>query len=99
MIANFDTKDFWLICTDGRYYSVANNNVRRLDSSLKCKITQPVISNAIGGFKGMKKHIAQCFDREGAPGCTDVYSERSRLETVMSDFKRAGYQGTVIYEN
>ena len=99
LIANFDTKDFWLICTDGRYYSVANNNVRRLDSSLKCKITQPVISNAIGGFKGMKKHIAQCFDREGAPGCTDVYSERSRLETVMSDFKRAGYQGTVIYEN
>lgn len=99
LIANFDTKDFWLICTDGRYYSVANNNVRRLDSSLKCKITQPVISNAIGGFKGMKKHIAECFDREGAPGCTDVYRERSRLETVMSDFRRAGYQGTVIYEN
>ena len=99
LIANFDTKDFWLICTDGRYYSVANNNVQRLDSSLKCKITQPVISNAIGGFKGMKKHIAECFDREGAPGCTDVYRERSRLETVMSDFRRAGYQGTVIYEN
>ena len=99
LIANFATKDFWLICTDGRYYSVANNNVRRLDSSLKCKITQPVISNAIGGFKGMKKHIAECFDREGAPGCTDVYRERSRLSTVMSDFKRAGYQGTAIYEN
>lgn len=99
LIANFATKDFWLVCTDGRYYSVANNNVRRLDSSLKCKITQPVISNAIGGFKGMKKHIAQCFDRGGAPGCTDVYRKRSRLETVMNDFKRARYQGTVIYEN
>jgi hypothetical protein len=98
LIANFDTKDFWLICTDGRYYSVTNNNVRRLDSSLKCKITQPVISNAIGGFKGMKKHIAQCFDRGGVPGCTDVYGKRSRLETVMGDFNRAGYQGTVIYE-
>jgi len=98
LIANFDTKDFWLICTDGRYYSVANNNVRRLDSSLKCKITQPVISNAIGGFKGMKKHIAECLDRNGAPGCTDVYGKLARLETVMSGYRRAGYQGTAIYE-
>lgn len=98
LIANFATKDFWLISTDGRYYSVANNNVRRLDSSLKCKITKPVISNAIGGFRGMKKHIAECFDRGSNAGCTDVYGKLARLNTVMSGFTRARYMGVNIYQ-
>lgn len=98
LIANFATKDFWLISTDGRYYSVANDNVRRLDSSLKCKITKPVISNAIGGFRGMKKHIAECFDRGTNAGCADVYGKLARLDTVMSGFTRARYMGVNIYQ-
>ena len=98
LIANFATKDFWLISTDGRYYSVANNKVQRLDSSLKCKTTKPVISNAIGGFRGMKKHIADCFDRGSNAGCTDVYGKLARLNTVMSGFTRARYMGVNIYQ-
>ena len=99
LIANFATKDFWLISTDGRYYSVANNKVQRLDSSLKCKTTKPVISNAIGGFSGMKKHIADCFDQGTNAGCSDVYGKLARLNTVMSGFKRSRYMGVNIYQN
>ena len=98
LIANFATKDFWLISTDGRYYSVANNNVRRLDSSLKCKITKPVISNAIGGFRGMKKHIAECFDRGSNAGCTDVYGKLARLDSVIGGYNRSRYMGVNIYQ-
>jgi hypothetical protein len=98
LIANFATKDFWLVSTDGRYYSVANDRVQRLDSSLKCKITKPVISNAIGGFKGMKKHIAQCFEQGATAGCSDVYSKRALLDRTMRQYTSLGYPGRSLYD-
>ena len=98
LIANFATKDFWLISTDGRYYSVAGDRVQRLDSSLKCKITEPVISNAIGGFRGMKKHIADCINQGTNAGCADVYGKIAQLDRVFGGYIRSGYKGVNIYQ-
>ena len=90
LVANFATNDYWLISTNGKYYSVSDNKVHQLDSSLKCKITKPVISNAIGGFQGMKKHLQSCFDKPNSD-CADVYRNRVGLTQQYLKYKQKGY--------
>ena len=90
LIANFATSDFWLVSGKGKYYSVADGRVHTLDKSLKCKITEPVISNAIGGYQGMKKHIQSCFDKTNSD-CVNVYRDRGRLGQKYRQYRQSGY--------
>jgi hypothetical protein len=90
LIANFATSDFWLVSGKGKYFSVADGRIHSLDKSLKCKITEPVISNAIGGYQGMKKHIQSCFDKTNSD-CVNVYRDRTRLGEKYSQYHRSGY--------
>ena len=99
LVANFATSDFWLVSGKGKYYSVADGRVHTLDKSLKCKITEPVISNAIGGYQGMKKHIQSCFDKSNGD-CIDVYRKRSQLSVNYSKYRQTGYsfQKLILWE-
>ena len=90
LIANFATNDFWLVSGKGKYFSVADGRVHSLDKSLKCKITEPVISNAIGGYQGMKKHIQSCFDKSNSD-CVDVYRKRNALGVNYRKYRQTGY--------
>lgn len=90
LIANFATNDFWLVSGKGKYFSVADGRVHSLDKSLKCKITEPVISNAIGGYQGMKKHIQSCFDKSNFD-CVDVYRKRNALSLNYRKYHQTGY--------
>ena len=90
LIANFATSDFWLVSGKGKYFSVADGRIHSLDKSLKCKITEPVISNAIGGYQGMKKHIQSCFDKTNSD-CVNVYRDRSRLGQKYRQYHQSGY--------
>ena len=97
LVANFGTNDYWLISTNGKYYSVSDNKVHRLDKSLKCKTTEPVISNAIGGYGGMKKHLADCLSG-GSSECVGVYQKKSALSRVYQGFKSYSHDARMLYD-
>lgn len=97
LVANFATNDYWLMSTNGKYYSVTDNKVHRIDKSLRCKTTKPVISNAIGGYGGMKKHLADCLSGLSAE-CVDVYQKKAALSRVYQGFKSYSYDTRMLYD-
>jgi hypothetical protein len=81
LIANFDANDIWLVSSNGYYYSVANNRKMRMDNSLYCKISEPVITNALGGMNSIGKFAADCLaDDAPKDGCGEIYSEIAAVE-------------------
>ena len=91
LIANFDANDIWLVSTNGYYYSVANNRKLRLDSSLYCKVTEPVVTNTIGGVNALAKFAADCLaDDAPKDGCGDTYK-------LLSELSNAKYQSAQKY--
>lgn len=91
LIANFDANDIWLVSTNGYYYSVANNRKMRVDSSLYCKVTEPVVTNAIGGVNALAKFFADCLaDDAPKDGCGGTYF-------MLSQFDREGRENARKY--
>jgi len=81
LIANFDANDIWLVSSNGYYYSVANNRKMRMDNSLYCKVSEPVIMNALGGINSIGKFAADCLaDDAPKDGCGELYREISAVE-------------------
>ena len=81
LIANFDANDIWLVSSNGYYYSVANNRKMRMDNSLYCKISEPVIANALGGINSIGKFAADCLaDDAPKDGCGELYREIAAVE-------------------
>ena len=98
LIANFDANDIWLVSTNGYYYSVANNRKMRMDSSLYCKVTEPVVTNALGGVNALAKFNADCLaDDAPKDGCGDTMSLISQLSNArQQNTQLYGYQNNLI---
>ena len=87
LIANFDANDIWLVSTNGYYYSVANNRKTRVDSSLYCKVTEPVVTNTIGGVNALARFAADCLaDDAPKDGCGDtfIYYHNSVMRSIKT---------------
>ena len=81
LIANFDANDIWLVSTSGYYYSVANNRKMKIDNSLYCKVSEPVLANALGGINSIGKFAADCLaDDAPKDGCGELYREIAAVE-------------------
>jgi colicin import membrane protein len=100
LIANFDANDIWLVSTNGYYYSVANNRKTKVDSSLYCKVTEPVVTNTIGGVNALAKFLADCLaDDAPKDGCGGTYSILSQLDRASRENERKyGYGNNLILE-
>ncbi len=81
LIANFGANDIWLVSSNGYYYSVANNRKMRMDNSLYCKVSEPVLANALGGINSIGKFAADCLaDDAPKDGCGELYREIAAVE-------------------
>ena len=100
LITNFDANDIWLVSTNGYYYSVANNRKSRIDSSLYCKVTEPVVANAIGGVNALAKFLADCLaDDAPKEGCGETYSILSQLgRASRENVQKYGYGNNLILQ-
>jgi hypothetical protein len=98
LIANFDANDIWLVSSNGYYYSVANNRKMRMDNSLYCKISEPVITNALGGMNSIGKFAADCLaDDAPKDGCGEIYSEIAAVERGRNEISgKYGSQNNTI---
>lgn len=101
LIANFDANDVWLVSTNGYYYSVANNRKSRLDSSLYCKVTEPVVTNTLGGVNALAKFTADCLaDDAPKDGCSDTFKLLSQLNTAkIQNAQKYGYENNIILQD
>lgn len=101
LIANFDANDIWLVSTNGYYYSVANNRKRRIDSSLYCKVTEPVVTNTVGGVNALAKFAADCLaDDSPKDGCGDTFSLLSQLSNAKyQNTRKYGYGSNTILQD
>lgn len=101
LIANFDANDIWLVSTNGYYYSVANNRKIRVDSSLYCKVTEPVVTNAIGGVNALAKFLADCLaDDAPKDGCGGTYSILSQFDRASREnIRKYGYENNLILQD
>lgn len=101
LIANFDANDIWLVSTNGYYYSVANNRKMRVDSSLYCKVTEPVVTNTIGGVNALAKFLADCLaDDAPKEGCGETYSLLSQLTRASNENRQKyGYHNNIILQD
>ena len=101
LIANFDANDIWLVSTNGYYYSVANNRKMRVDSSLYCKVTEPVVTNTVGGVNALAKFLADCLaDDAPKDGCGGAYSMLSQFNRAsIENRQKYGYENNLILQD
>ena len=101
LIANFDANDIWLVSTNGYYYSVANNRKMRVDSSLYCKVTEPVVTNTLGGVNALAKFTADCLaDDAPKDGCSDTFKLLAQLNNAkIQNSQKYGYENNVILQD
>lgn len=101
LIANFDANDVWLVSTNGYYYSVANNRKMRVDSSLYCKVTEPVVTNTVGGVNALAKFLADCLaDDAPKEGCGGAYSLLSQFDRASREnIRKYGYVNNLILQD
>lgn len=100
LIANFDANDIWLVSTNGYYYSVANNRKMRVDSSLYCKVTEPVVTNTVGGVNALAKFLADCLaDDAPKDGCGGAYSTLNQFNRAsIENGQKYGYENNLILQ-
>lgn len=101
LIANFDANDIWLVSSNGYYYSVANNRKMKMDNSLFCKVSEPVITNALGGINSIGKFAADCLaDDAPKDGCGELYREIAAVEKERNLIsQKYGSQNSTILQD
>ena len=101
LIANFGADDIWLVSTNGYYYSVANNRKSRIDNSLYCKVTEPVVTNTVGGVNALAKFLADCLaDDAPKEGCGETYSILSQFDRAKTEnIQKYGYANNLILQD